>query len=117
MILIVIALGAVKFLRFMKIFTSIGDFLLLLIECMARLKVFMFVYIFFIIMFYIMMMTLGVEFDSKHEEYHPNIPKWIVIFFQIWRNSLGDIAAPEVDHWFTDRLNGPVSGFRSILDE
>jgi len=45
---------------------------------------------------------MGADFENLRESNYPGLSKFVIIFFQIFRNSIGDIAVINYGVWIED---------------
>lgn len=66
--LLVNFLAAIKCLSFLRIYESVGDFIMLITRCVLELKIFLGFFIFWVWVFVLCILTLGGRFDNDNYE-------------------------------------------------
>lgn len=98
--LISIPFGFLKLMHFFRgVYESFGQLISLIVTCLKDISIFMIFFTAWVIFFTIYNRIQEVEFGSGPESDYPNVEKNIALFLQTYRNSIGDLAAPQYVRW------------------
>ena len=91
-----ILLATMKMLFFARVTQSVGQLVKLVSQTMYDVRVFLGFYIVWCCIFSLLFFVGGFSFPDKQ---YPHVSNTLVTFLSVFRNSIGDIKAPEYDYW------------------
>ena len=107
---LVLLCAFVKLQLYLRVYEEFGLLNKLLYEAILEVKIFAFFFYGWIFMFSLLFQILGMQVadNDDDESDYPNVNIFMVYFLQTYRNSIGDIAAPDYSFWTTRGASGEL---------
>jgi len=87
---------SMKLLFYFKMFEEFGKFQHMVGAALGGIKIFLPFMLFWMLIFSCQIYTIGSNYPQDD---YPNLHDFTGIFLTTWRNSLGDVAAPDYSNW------------------
>lgn len=93
-------MSMVKLLNLLKSYDLFGNFVYMVIKCIESTLVFCIFLGSWVFIFTILLMVIGGQFDDGD---YPGLTLRTRTMIQVYRNSIGDIAAPKYNLWYDEK--------------
>ena len=105
-------MSMVKLLNLLKSYDAFGDFVYMVIKCIQSTLVFCIFLGSWVFIFSLLMMTIGCTFDFSD---YPGLSLRTSTVLQVYRNSIGDIAAPHYELWYNAETDTYTKGIKGQI--